>query len=901
MWNASSRFVSFMLLLSCSFLCHATLEVMPKVEKRVLENGLTVLARQTPYLPDVAVHILYNVGSKDEQTNEKGIAHLLEHTVFQGSALLAEKDIDIVAHKLSGMTNAHTGWDYTCYLFSLPKRHWFEALPMLADCMSNCKLSQDTLNAEFKAVIQELKMYRDDYNRTLFQEMVCSIFTDHPYHFPIGGFKQDIWDIQSEDLHKFYKKHYIPNNAVLVIVGDIDPQDALDRAEKAFAHIPKNPAYKKQKFYHNKDVASTTVTLYRDIQKPVLLLAFVVPGLSGKVDYEINTIAEILGGSNSARLPLQLVEEKKLATSVSADTLSLFDYSLLIVRIEPTDVNQIDAIIKVVHHELKKLADEGATDLELTKVMNQIQSSHFDFMENPTQQAEKIGRDFLATGNEHHAFSYINKNQQQLAHDLVTLTTTYLRPCFMHKGMILPLSQEDKQIWQKMQQAADEEDALVLKQRVRESAIEAANYANTVQPKPLVFDRILTPCECTLSNGLRVLYCHTSNVPKISVSLRLQAQEEYEDKNTPGLYNFMTSTLMQSTTEHTFKALRDLLESHAIDIQITPGNIELQTLSSNVNIALTTLTELLTKPAFEDKHIEKLRLKTISSIKSFWDSPDAISSHLLRQELYKEHPLQSRVPTPDSIRLLSKEQVIDCYNKFITPVGACITIVGDLSGYDVQELLEKTLGSWTGKPVPALTYPALQSLEQHTICYPMQRDQVVLLIGTHSISRNNPDFYPLSIATSLLSQGMNSRLFALRDRTGLFYSIGGSFVYAVTEQPGIVFIKTIVSPDNVERAKQLIMDALQQLADSITEQEVEEAKEILLNNTLRAYATNNAIVDTIEFLARFNLPWDFYEKRVELIKSINATTVKNAVKTLLTDKQFVTVQVGRVQNNVQKN
>ncbi|MFC1842431.1 M16 family metallopeptidase, partial [Candidatus Dependentiae bacterium] len=170
------------------------------VQKRVLSNGMTVLVREVHNIPKVSMQVFYNVGSKDEKTGEKGIAHLIEHMVFKGTDKLSEMDINATMHKLSGTSNAFTSYDYTGYLFNLPTQHWKEAFPIMAECMTNCAFKDDHLNSEMKAVIQEMKMYRDDYTRHLVFEMLTLIFPDHPYHYPIIGHKQDLYNVRGKDL-----------------------------------------------------------------------------------------------------------------------------------------------------------------------------------------------------------------------------------------------------------------------------------------------------------------------------------------------------------------------------------------------------------------------------------------------------------------------------------------------------------------------------------------------------------------------------------------------------------------------------------------------------------------------------------------------------------------------------
>ena len=167
-----------------------------RVTKYTLSNGMNVLVLPSHIIPKVSVQLWYYVGSKDEQSREKGLAHLLEHMIFKGTATLSESDINEITHKLSGTCNAFTSYDYTAYIFDFPTQNWQMSLRLLADCMRNCTFKQEHLNSELKAVIQELKMYKDNYTSSLLESMMASIFPDHPYHHPIIGYKQDLWSLK---------------------------------------------------------------------------------------------------------------------------------------------------------------------------------------------------------------------------------------------------------------------------------------------------------------------------------------------------------------------------------------------------------------------------------------------------------------------------------------------------------------------------------------------------------------------------------------------------------------------------------------------------------------------------------------------------------------------------------
>src|SRR3990170_7174781 len=213
------------------------MDIIKKIFKKKLDNGLTVLVYPRHSIPKVSTQLWYNVGSKDEKTGEKGLAHLLEHMIFKGTKRLSESDINLITTKLSGSCNAFTSYDYTGYLFDFPTQNWKHSIEILANCMTNCTFKEELLNSELKAVIQELKMYRDYYSSGLMEELVSTIYSDHPYHHPIIGYKQDLWNITRESLLEFYHKHYTPNNATLVVVGDVEPNEVFNTANEYFGHI----------------------------------------------------------------------------------------------------------------------------------------------------------------------------------------------------------------------------------------------------------------------------------------------------------------------------------------------------------------------------------------------------------------------------------------------------------------------------------------------------------------------------------------------------------------------------------------------------------------------------------------------------------------------------------------
>lgn len=341
----------------------------PKVFKEILANGLTVLVVPRHTIPKVSIQLWYNVGSKNEKSGEKGIAHLIEHMIFKGTHILSECDINLITHKLSGYCNAFTSYDYTGYLFDFPSQHWVEALPIMADCMRNCTFREEFLNSELKAVIQELKMYKDDYVSSIIEYMLSAIFNDHPYHHPIIGYKQDLWNLNRDSLVNFYKNHYVPNSATLVIVGDVDEKTVFTEAHKYFGNIAPDLNYKKEQFYHSPDLRSYSITTYRDVKQPLVILSWVIPGAKEGKDYLVDCISLILGSGRGSRLYKKLVNTLELATEFAMFSYDLFDYGVLFAYFQPKSIANIDSIVNIISQELDAIANEG---VEKKKFIEQL-------------------------------------------------------------------------------------------------------------------------------------------------------------------------------------------------------------------------------------------------------------------------------------------------------------------------------------------------------------------------------------------------------------------------------------------------------------------------------------------------------------------------------------------------
>ncbi len=871
-----------------------------KVYQKVLHNGLTVLVKSSQIVPKVSIQLWYNVGSKDERDGEKGIAHLIEHMIFKGTDQLSESDINVMTHKLSGYCNAFTSHDYTGYLFDFPEHNWRHALDMLSDCMRNCRFKETHLNSELKAVIQELKMYKDNYASDLIDKMLTAMLPGHPYTHPIIGYKHDLWELQRSALVDFYQKHYIPNNATLVVVGAVQPEEVFELAEQKFGSIAANLGYAKQEFYLPQDIVSHSVTIYRDVQQPTMMLGYLIPGARAKQDYTTEVVAWVLGNGRDSRLWRKLVDEEQLAVDVDVMSYDLFDAGILFIDIQLSDLQHQTRIMDIINSELIDLAKNGPTQEELHRAMHKIKVDYLALLESNHKQAYALGKSFLSTGAADYLYSYVaigEKSNLKVA--VQEFVSKYLRPTAVNMGYVLPLVESEKEHWLELQKISDIEDQRILSGRERVESVEPAVYAHQVQPDTAPAFNFPKYELLYLDNGLEVVYYQRSDLPKINLVLNLKADNLYDDWKLQGLANFTSQMLLEGTKSLSAQQLANELERYGMSLHVGPGQISLNMLSADFEHGLKLLYAILAESVFAQSEIEKVRNQLLTDLKYFWDDPSQFIGQILREQIYQGHPYsKNMLGNEESISGITRANLLDFYQKFISPDGAKLAIVGDFSAYNLPQTLEKILGKWRGPQVPDLDYPAIPQVVEHTIDYPINRDQIVLGFVGNSIGRSHPDYDKLVLFDQIFTGGalrsMSSKLFELREQSGLFYTIGGSLISNSGKQPGMVLVRTIVSQDRLAEAEVQIKNAIDCATQNVTDIELQSAVNAITSVMIDSFDCNHKIAQAFLFLRRFDLSKDYFDNRAAQLAKIKLADVLQVSQRYLDSSKMVAVRVGRV-------
>ena len=339
----------------------------PEPRRCVLPNGLTVLAASRPASPAVAVLIIYRAGSLHEPPGRTGLAHLTEHMMFRGSSRHPDGTIDELTNGLGGFNNAMTTSDYAAYYFALPNEHWRVALSVEADRMHSCEMDPVIFETERRIAIEERKMLHDDPESVLDEALEALAFERHPYRFPVIGLLPHLETITIGDLRTFYETRYVPGNAVLAVVGDVDSREVEDAAAELFGGVPPGIICEPEVPAEPPQTDSRSLSLTRDVSIPRLSLAFHCPEAASPDSLPLDVLATLLATGRSSRLYRRLVTGDGGSTEVSATRLLQRDPGLFTVCAELSPGEEPRACEDAILTVLADLSREGVLSDELNK------------------------------------------------------------------------------------------------------------------------------------------------------------------------------------------------------------------------------------------------------------------------------------------------------------------------------------------------------------------------------------------------------------------------------------------------------------------------------------------------------------------------------------------------------
>jgi zinc protease len=434
------RLLVLFIVLACQIVSLGASQTQPpKVQEVLLENGLKVLLLENHKSPAVTLQVWYRVGSRNELDGKSGLSHFLEHMMFKGTPTVGPEEYMRIIAKNGGRSNAFTMQDATVYFATMSREKIGVAIELEADRMVNALLDGNSFEAEKNVVLEERRLRTEDRPSSALGEVTSAVaYMVHPYRRPVIGWMEDIKNMSREDLKRYYRTYYAPNNAYLVVVGDFSSKELLTKIKDSFGKIPRGPDPPKVKIKETPQRGERRTSLKKEAELPLLLIYYHVPNLSDPDSFALDLLTVILAGGRSSRLHLDLVYRQRLARGVDADYSSLsVDPPILSISAQAMPGKDPDELERAIDKLLTKIRSDPVTERELQKAKNQIEADFIFGQDSIFGQAMRIGRYEIAA-EWRLKDRYLAGIRKTTSADILRVAKKYLDPDRRTIGVLIP-------------------------------------------------------------------------------------------------------------------------------------------------------------------------------------------------------------------------------------------------------------------------------------------------------------------------------------------------------------------------------------------------------------------------------------------------------------------------------
>ncbi|WP_292791992.1 pitrilysin family protein [Nostoc sp. NMS7] len=869
------------------------------VQKTVLDNGLTVLTKEVHTAPVVSVQVWYKVGSRNEVKGQNGISHQLEHLMFKGTT---DRPVQFgrLFSALGSQFNAFTSYDETAY-FGTVQRDKLEALLTLeADRMENSLVGSEQLTSEKRVVISELQGYENSPGYRLDRAVMRDAFPSRAYGLPVGGTKADVQKFTVEQVRNYYQTYYSPENATLVITGDFATEPALKFVKETYGKLPKRAktavAKNSAQVTTPTSVAKKAAIVLKEPGSAALLQAvYPLTDINHPDVPAIDVMDAILTGGRSSRLYQALVESG-LASSVSGGAAELIEPGWYEIDATAAPGKELAKIAQVLQESLAKLQQQPVTTEELNRAKTQLQASYILGNQDITSQATQLGYNQTVAGDYRYIQRYLAAIAKVTPDQVQEVAKTYLNPAKQTIGFFEPTQPDGKP------GTSNAGSSRTVENFSPGKPVDPAELAKYLPPATSATDsgKQSLPEEFTLNNGLRVLLLRDRNLPTINLSGQLNAGSEFDGNQKAGLANLTANNLMNGTQTKNALDLAKTLEDRGADLNFSASregvSISGQGLSANLPILIQTLADVLENATFPADQLQLSRQRALTSLKVQQDDPRGLGRQLFQQAIYPEnHPFHS-FPTAESLKSITRDDLLGFYQTHYRPDSTTIALVGDFDPVQVKALLNQQFGKWqaTGKP-PVLkiaSVPLPQTLTRLNKVIP-GKTEAVTYIGYNGISRKDPRFYAALVLNQILGgDTLSSRLGTeVRDRQGLTYGIYSAFAAGINPGPFLIQMQT--APLDTQKAIASTLALLKQLREQgVTEAEFNAAKRSITNSYPVDLANPSDVSSIILDNAVLGLSRSEIRDFPQKIQAVTMAQMQQAIEDLIKPGNLVIVTAG---------
>lgn len=863
------------------------------IQEQTLDNGLQVLVLEEHSAPLVCSYIWYRVGLRNEPEGEAGITHFLEHMAFKGTPTMSGREMDRLVTRKGGYLNGFTSMDYTAYVETLPRDSLDLALRIESDRMANCLLAADDLETEKGVVLSEFESAENDPSFLLTRKVMAAQFPDQPYGRQVLGEKADLRALTRDKVLDYYRRHYAPNNAVLVVVGDVQASEVFAKAEQYFGDIPRGEPPTPLPNPGRGPTGEQRVQLEVPGRTSYLQVVYEVPPIDHPDHVVLEVIQNILSGGRTSRLYRALVD------SGLASQAGCWDYE----NPQPTAFVFQAALRPGVEHEqveraldavIEELGSEPVGQRELAKAKNQTKA-HFVYSgDGVSKLAQQIGYYHLIASY-HYLEEFPGRVDAVTAEDVMRVARQYFRPENRTVGRLKATGGEGRT-----------GSALSGPPGPRHYRPEAAHRLPAdaqpmIVPPPPGIAADPPVHEIRLSNGMRVILRENHAAPFVSVYGNVMAGPVFEPEEKAGLAAFCAEMLSRGTEKRSWRDIQEKLDFVAARLGFGTGTqvatISGQCMTDDLPRLLEAAAEQLTLPSFPPEEIEKVRSEIISAQERRDEDTYQVAEKELFARLFpKGHPLHHPpLGNRETVSSITRDDLVAFHQRYYRPENTILAIVGDLRPEAVEELVERAFGSWQrgGEParpdLPQVPVPK----EPRVVRVPVaNKAQVDIALGFPGIARSDPAYYQADLMNYLMGRGFMSRLnMRIREDMGLAYFVFSN--YYAFYGPGPWVLHMAVAPEHVEEAIGAAVEEMVRIQrEAPSEEELALWKDYVQGTVARQMETFSGIARSLVLSAFYDLGLYFPYQYPKILREITPDQVSEAAQKFLHPEGYIAAAAG---------
>lgn len=861
-----------------------------------LDNGLRVLLFPDPSKPTITVNITYLVGSLHESYGETGMAHLLEHLVFKGTPRHPNIPQELTEH--GARPNGTTWFDRTNYFetFRATDENLDWALDLEADRMINSFIAKKDLDSEMTVVRNEFERGENNPVRILMQRTLASAFLWHNYGKSTIGARSDIENVSIDRLQAFYRKHYQPDNAVLLVAGKFEEAGTLALIAKKFGPIPR-PTRRLQKPYTSEPTqdGERTVTLQRVGDVKMLMAAYHIPAGSHPDFAALDLLTHILADTPSGRLHKTLVETKK-ASRVYGYNFQLHDPGVVMMGAEVRQQDSLEDTRAAFLKTIDEIMKEPPTSEEVERARTQL-LKNIDLALNDVNRVGLSLSEWVAMGDWRLFFLHRDRIRKATPEDVHQVASTYLKSSNRTLGQFVPTQEPDRaEVPQRPDVAA------MLKDYKGDAAVAAGE---AFDPSPGNIESRVQ--RMTIGSNLKLaLLSKKTRGGTVVANIRLHFGDEKSLMHKSTIAGMTGSMLMRGTVGRTRQQIQDALDRLKATARVsgstTGASASVETVKENLPAVLRLIGEVFRQASFPEAEFDTLKEERLAAIEQQMSNPQAIAANTFARHgnsYPKGHVYYS--PTFDeqiaAIKSATLENVKGFHKNFYGASHGEVALSGDFETDGIVEVLKEIFPEWNSpgdykrveNPYQEIT-PANRSVET-----PDKANAVFIAGLPLAVSDNHADYPALVLGNYMLGGGfLNSRLAVrIRQKEGLSYGVRAYLEASAKDEHGSFTTWAIAAPQNIEKVESAFREEIERaLRDGFTAEEIAAAKSGYLQSRQVSRSQDSRLAGTMAsrlFEGR-TLAWDEeFEKQIE---SLSGDRIVSALRRHLDPAKMTIVKAG---------